>query len=490
MKRRICLSLMAACLLFTGCSASVAQPPEKSADPGVSLAEETPISQAQAGVTFASWSEAEMKSAVEQLRSLGVLTEADCTEKALSSPVTRGQFITLLVKALALPVTDRSDGVLQETAYAPYVQAGYSAGLFTGNETAMSFTPTDGFFMAERGYAEMDAPMSRYDMAVLFANVLPGEGGAQTFQDQAWLVRQNETVQRAVFLAVERGVLAVCEDGAFHGDSGMTLAQTAASLCRLLGCEPVVPGAEPVAALSPVETLRKSRRVIHAGGRYLCADGKVRSYTNSAEALVNAYRTGERVVEFDLTTTTDGHWVCIHDWLNDFSETIQNGEALSLAEWMNTELRGSLTPMCVESLVGFLREHPDLYIVTDVKGDEVAAIQALAQIGPDVKDRFIIQIYKESEYDPVKECGFPNIIYTLYNLDKADKMDFDRLTAFAATHPLVGYTYPLTYFQAEGYHEGMAKTGVPLFVHTVNGTEAQEACYAAGITAVYTDDVG
>ncbi len=39
----------------------------------------------------------------------------------------------------------------------------------------------------------------------------------------------------------------------------------------------------------------------------------------------------------------------------------------------------------------------------------------------------------------------------------------------------------------DGYNEAMKETGVPLFVHTVNGREEMEMCYDAGITAIYTD---
>lgn len=492
MRRYQCMMCIAfACIILGGCAATVAQPPagtsESAAEP---LETAVPIVQAQKGIAFSNQAmEEEQDAAVAELLRRGVLTEEDISGKALGSIVTRARFIELIVKTLALPVSDSGDSGLKATAYAPYVQAGYSAGLFANSEQEMSFTPTDGFFMAERGYSDMEEPMSRYDMAAIFANVLTGTGRERTFRDQPWLLEKDAAVRENVFLSVEEGILDAYEDGAFHGDSGMTLGQTAGLLCRLLRCDITIRGMSQTPSATPIETLRQTKRVIHAGGRYLCGDGKSRSYTNSAEALVHAYRAGQRVVELDITMTTDGHLACIHDWLHEFAPNITDGEPLSLAEWMDSRIKGSLTPLCAESLAGFMREHPDLYVITDVKDDNVAAIQELARACPDIKDRFIIQIYKESEYDPVRSCGFTNIIYTLYDLPQSVKMDYERLTAFSASHPLVGYTYPLSYFQMEGYHEGIADTGVPLFVHTVNGLEAQEACYAAGVTAVYTDDV-
>lgn len=490
MKQLRCMvSSTLACILLSGCATLIAPSPAREAESTAALLETAvPIVQAQEGITISDQTmDAEQDDAVAALFRRGVLTEGDMG--ALKSVVTRAKFIELIVKTLELPIPDAGDSDFQETSYASYVQAGYSAGLFLNSETEMSFTPTDGFLMAKRGYSEMEEPMSRYDMASVFANVLTEKGQERTFQDQAWFIQKDTAVQENVLLSVDAGVLDAYEDGSFHGDSSMTLGQTAVALHRLLKCDLAIQDIPQEPAASPIETLQKTKRIIHAGGRYLCSDGKSRAYTNSAEALVHAYRAGQRVIEFDITMTTDGHLACIHDWLHEFSPNIADGVPLSAEEWLNSRVKGDLTPLCAESLAGFMREHPDLYVVTDVKDDNVAAVQELAQVCPDIQDRFIIQIYKESEYEKVQGCGFTNIIYTLYNLDQATKMDYERLTSFAASHPLIGYTYPLSYFQLEGYNEGIAGTGVPLFVHTVNGAEAQEACYAAGITAVYTDDV-
>lgn len=487
-KRAVCIAI--ACMLLTGCSATVAEPPTQAKERTVPRQETAvPLTQSQEGVAFDQTITAEHETAVAELLKRGVLTQEDTSEAALDATVTRARFIELVVKTLELPVPAAERIIPSAADYAPYVQAGYAAGLFADNEQEMSFTPTDGFFMGARGYAEMETPISRYDMAAIFANVLTGTCREQSFQDQVWFSLKTQAVQENVFLAVENGVLTVSEDGAFHGDQCMTLRQTALALYRLLNYDISIRGVTQEPIQAPIEVLRETKRVIHAGGRYLCADGKTRSYTNSAEALVNAYRAGQRVLEFDMTMTSDGHLACIHDWLHEYASNITDGEALSLAEWMDTKIFSSLTPLCAESLAGFMREHPDLYIITDVKDDNVAAVRELARVCPDLTDRFIIQIYKESEYEPIKSLGFQNIIFTLYNLSRYEITDFERLTAFAQSHALVGYTYPLSYFQREGYNAGIAGAGVPLFVHTVNGNEEREACYAAGITAVYTDDV-
>lgn len=497
MKRyHVILSGILACTLLAGCSATIANPPAgalNAESASTALDSPTPIAQALEGIAYSGDTLTdEQKAAAEQLYKSGVLTEADLSDDSLKTVMTRARFIELLVKALALPVSAPESGSLNEiydTSYARYVQAGYSAGLFANSETTMSFTPTDGFFMGERSYSDMEKPMSRYDTAVVFANLLTGTAEECSFQDDSWLSQKNETVRRAVFLCVNAGILFACEDGSFHGDSSMTLAQTAQALCRFIQCDISIADAPQAAGDSALEALQKSRRVIHAGGRYLCEDNKSRRFTNSAEALLNSYRAGYRAIEIDITFTADGHLACIRDWLHEYSRSISDGVALSMAEWIDTRVRGSLTPLCAESLAEFMREHPDLYIVTNTKQNGIAIAQELARICPDVKDQFIIQIYKDSEYEQIKSIGFKNIIYTMDDLSKDDKIDFEHLASFAASHPLVGYTYPLSYFETDGYNEGIASTGIPLFVHTVNDEDQRQACYAAGITAVYTDDV-
>lgn len=66
-------------------------------------------------------------------------------------------------------------------------------------------------------------------------------------------------------------------------------------------------------------------------------------------------------------------------------------------------------------------------------------------------------------------------------------MDIQHWRDFAAGHKLLGYTYPVKYFDTKNYTEEMLKTGIMLFVHTVDDPDDIQRCYDAGITAVYSD---
>ena len=140
-------------------------------------------------------------------------------------------------------------------------------------------------------------------------------------------------------------------------------------------------------------------------------------------------------MEFDFMQTSDGRLACIHDWIRAVSPAITDGVPLSLDEWLQTEVYGEFTPLCLESLVGFMREHPDLYIVTDVKNHNAAAAAIIAETCPDFMDRFVIQIYKDSGYDEIAALGFRHIIYIHCIIcPPTDKRDTAHLSEFAAEH--------------------------------------------------------
>lgn len=219
------------------------------------------------------------------------------------------------------------------------------------------------------------------------------------------------------------------------------------------------------------------RYIIHAGG---VIDGNTN--TNSLEAIQNAYDQGNRVIEIDFNITNDGCLVCTHDW-GLYRET-----GLDLDGFLAYDRYEGLTSMTADDLAEFLREKPDLFIVTDVKENNLTAIQRLRDSYPDLTRQFIVQIYSEEEYSPVREMGFQHIIYTLYNCTWDYVMDTDHLIAFAQENELFGYTYSAELWDVEGYTEKMLAAGVSLFVHTVNDPETQQYFFDLGITGIYTDN--
>lgn len=225
--------------------------------------------------------------------------------------------------------------------------------------------------------------------------------------------------------------------------------------------------------------------IIHAAGEI---DGT--SGSNSMEGLQNAYDAGNRYIELDFNFTADGHMACIHDWYVEYtSEIPENGHALTLAEFRAAQIYDRLTPLDLDTLAGFMMEHEDLYIITDIKDDNIAGLSYIAAAYPELVERFIPQIYKGDEYDPVRDLGYAYVIYTLYRLDWNSKTDTEALCAYAAGHPLLAFTFSYELCAVEGYVDGMLASGLPLYIHTVNEPAEMALYRAMGITGFYTDKV-
>ena len=154
--------------------------------------------------------------------------------------------------------------------------------------------------------------------------------------------------------------------------------------------------------------------------------------------------------------------------------------AVDMALW---DLYGQLYKIPVYKLMGGAKKS----IVTDIKEDCAAGAALIAQRCPDLRSRFIIQIYHPEEYDQVADLGFEHIILTVYQMSWSEKQDTAALVRFAAEHPLEGITFPAELADTPGYVEALLEAQVPLFVHTVNDPADQAALVRQGISGIYTD---
>ena len=232
-------------------------------------------------------------------------------------------------------------------------------------------------------------------------------------------------------------------------------------------------------------------RIIHAGGELWGIDsqGTYRSFlgSNSLEGLNQCAEYGYNAVELDFNFTSDDRLVCIHDWSAEYIDTIKDGQPLSYDEFMSSKIFWNFTPIGIEEVGEFLREHPDMYIVTDIKERFEESVEVIAETLSDLKNRIIVQIYSEDDYAVAEGNGFDNIIYTLYRLSWDDKTDTAGLVKFEKNHPLIGFTFSYELCEVKGYVDRMGKSGVPLYVHTVNDYNEVRRYQSDGIYGVYTD---
>lgn len=223
--------------------------------------------------------------------------------------------------------------------------------------------------------------------------------------------------------------------------------------------------------------------IIHAAGKYMGQVG-----TNSLDALENAYADGNRYIELDFNFTSDLRPVCIHDWNHLAYSGFDGKNRPTRDEFSQNTVYAVFESLTLEDVADFMRKHEDLYIITDVKDLNIHFMGIIQREFPDLRKRFIVQVYSELEYDFARRMRFDKIIFSLYKLEWKKQYDTDYLVSFAKNHKLFGYTFNSSLCDREGYVENMLNCGIPLFVHTVNDKEAQQKYFDMGISGIYTDN--
>jgi glycerophosphoryl diester phosphodiesterase len=233
----------------------------------------------------------------------------------------------------------------------------------------------------------------------------------------------------------------------------------------------------------PILPVPIPKYIAHAGGGI----GKL-AYTNSRDALDANYKRGHRFFEIDLNWTSDGQLVLIHDWQANFRDMFPHSEIAgtpSLDEFLRLKMKDNLTPMSLARLVDWLRTHPGARIVTDVKDDNLRALQKIAADYPEVIDRIIPQVYAFDEYEPVWGMGYRHIILTLDAKSYAD----EPVLGFAQSQRPFGIT--MWAERAMGpLPRQLARMEIPAFAHTINSPAEQQELLANGVSGIYTDFLG
>lgn len=86
--------------------------------------------------------------------------------------------------------------------------------------------------------------------------------------------------------------------------------------------------------------------------------------------------------ELDFVFTKDGHLVCIHDWKNNFKESFgfKTNERLDLETFKSLIKNNSKFEKCtLDTLISWMKENPKAYIVTDVKENNLKALQIMSK---------------------------------------------------------------------------------------------------------------
>lgn len=146
--------------------------------------------------------------------------------------------------------------------------------------------------------------------------------------------------------------------------------------------------------------------IAHAGG---AIDSCI--YTNSREAMENAYADGFRFLEFDLLFTCDSVLVAAHSWgeFNEMTDSTHLGErAPSFRDFSSRKILGKYTPMSADEINAFFLRHDSLYLVTD----KISQPDVLQEYFPDIRERMVVEAFSFQDYCRLKSQGYYRVLYS------------------------------------------------------------------------------
>lgn len=184
--------------------------------------------------------------------------------------------------------------------------------------------------------------------------------------------------------------------------------------------------------------------ISHSGGGI---DGKL--YSNSMEAWNLSYQNGNRLFDADLMLTKDNRVVLRHDlsdnieinevsikdssvYLNYFNllqyKIEQNN--INYDEYMKNKIYSKYTPMDLNKMLNFMKEHEDVYVLIDSK-DNIEKIykEVIKSVQYDNKllEHIIPSLYTYSDYYSIMNLyKFKNIVMRQY----ANNLNYYELASF------------------------------------------------------------
>ena len=218
-------------------------------------------------------------------------------------------------------------------------------------------------------------------------------------------------------------------------------------------------------------------------------------YSNAKEAFDLSAKNGFTLIEADFNLAKDGSIVLVHDWdarhYQYFSKLSWVPPALakhlpkqadSAPGFMARTMNKGLHQMDIDALLIWMRAHPQVKIVTDVKGSNVEVMAAIKDKAAELQSQFIVQIYAPQEYAPIAALGYENIIFTAYRSPLSDT----ELINFAKSNKLYALTIPAARADAD-LSRALAAINTPVFAHTLNTEADVQNFKSIGVTGLYTD---
>ncbi len=221
----------------------------------------------------------------------------------------------------------------------------------------------------------------------------------------------------------------------------------------------------------------------HGGGRL----GGT-AITNSFDTL-QANRSRFDLFELDLTWTSDGELVCLHDWNESFQSRFSKSTdaPISLMEFRTLLAQNPDLPQnCdLDRLAEWMRANPDVRVVTDAKSNPLKAHELIAARHPDIRGQFIPQAYTPDEIKVLRELGFEDVIFSIYRYAGNDQRILNDVLTWRPT----ALAMPVDRARNGLLNLIALQSETPAFVHTVNDPTIAGCLKAMGAFGLYTDDI-
>jgi len=219
------------------------------------------------------------------------------------------------------------------------------------------------------------------------------------------------------------------------------------------------------------------------------------AYSNSLQALELGLAKTPDYIEIDFSWTADGKLVLLHDWhleldawfdlplTYNIKRKFAGGYLpMTEAEFLALNMRSDLTQMNLDDLMTWLKGHPELQIMTDIKSENIAALTMIATEYPEMVDQLVPQIYSFEQFDQARDLGYRDIVFTGYR----SPATIPEIIDFASTHDVLAITLPQGRLTVAGLAE-FEKVETPIWTHTVNSPITAGWLQRAGVDGVYTD---
>ena len=220
--------------------------------------------------------------------------------------------------------------------------------------------------------------------------------------------------------------------------------------------------------------------IAHAGGGY-----KGQNYTNSIEALNSSYQAGFRYIEMDFSWTSDDQLVCLHDWDKTFAKLFgkKTKQALSYAEFkLLVEDHPQFRSCTLDSLALWLSNKPEVRIISDIKDDNLKGIQLIIEKYPELKHQLIPQFYQPEEYQVLKDMGFNDLIWILYQFEGSKK----SVLEFSQKMDLLAVSMHSRLAKSRTLQKLLKHHGI--FVYTINEAKTMQRLVGKyHVSGIYTD---